>query len=193
MLLAGGYSLVWGLLKLRDPTVMLSIGIPDVAGSDAEVQLNRRLAAARTAAVLPHLSTVRAEAAAEVALALFTLYATAAILSRDRHGRALALGVGVLGIIYQIGTLPVYLSLMRDYAERSADLLAQVILHSAGQASTLTPAEVALRLRSAIVGGPILVAAIGVLGSLILFAFFGGRRGRVLYGMDGPPSTRPGG
>ena len=193
MLLAGGYSLVAGLLKLRDPTVVLSVGMTDVAGSDAAVQLNRRLAAARAAAVLPHLSTVRTEATLEVVLALFTLYATAAIVSRDRHGRALALGVGALGIIYQVGTLPVYLSLMHDYAERSSDLLAQVILQSAGQTSTLTPAEIAGRLHSAIVGGPILVAAVGVLGSLVLFAFFGGRRGRALYGMDGPPSTRPGG
>lgn len=193
MLFAGGYSLVAGLMKLRDPTVVLSVGMTDVAGSDADVQLNRRLAAARVAAVRPHVSRVRTEAMLEVVLALFALYATAAILSRDRHGRVLALSVGALGIIYQVGTLPVYLPLMRDYAESSSDLLAQVIFQSAGQVSALTPAEIAHRLRTAIEGGPILSAAVWVVGSLVLFAFFGGRRGRALYGIGGPPSTRPGG
>ena len=106
MLLTGGYSLVAGMLKLRDPTVVLSVGPTDAAGSDAEVQLNRRLASVRAETVHPHRTTVRTEAASEVALALFTLYATAAILARDRHGRALALGVAALGIVYQVGTLP---------------------------------------------------------------------------------------
>jgi hypothetical protein len=193
MLLAGGYSLIAGLLKLRDPSIVLTVGTNDAAQSDAEVQLNRRLAAARTAAVLPHRNTVRIEAVFEILLALFTLYATAAVFSRDRHGRALALAVGALGISYQIGTLPVYVSLMRDYADAGADLLAQVVMQSAGGKTTLSAAEVAGRLRSAIVGGPIVVAIISVIGSVILLAFFGGRRGRDLYGIDGPPSTRPSG
>jgi hypothetical protein len=191
MLLAGGYSLVAGLLKLRDPSVVLTVGNSDPSGSEAEVQLNRKLTAARAAAVLPHRNRVRTEAVVEILLALFTLYATAAVVSRDRHGRGLTLAVGGLGIAYQIGTLPVYLSLMHDYAERGADLLAQVVIQSAGGTSTLSAAEIASRLRSAIVGGPIVVTVVSVAGSLVLLAFFGGRRGRALYGIDGPPSTRP--
>lgn len=194
MLLAGGYSLVAGLLKFRDPSIVLTVGTSGSAGSDEQVQLNRRLAAARAAAVAPHRQLVQIEAAFEILLALFTLYATAAVLSRDRNGRALTLAVGALGIVYQLGTLPVYLSLMRDYAERGADLLAQVLILSAGNQSTPDAAEVARRLRSAIVGGPIVVAVLSISGSLVLLAFFGGRRGRALYGMDvSPPVTRPGG
>jgi hypothetical protein len=170
---------------------VLTVGSTEAAQSEAEVQLNRRLTAARAAAVLPHRTSVRVEAVFEVVLALFTLYATAAVLSRDRHGRALALAVGALGISYQLGTLPVYLSLMRDYADAGADLLAQVVMQSAGGKSTLSAAEVTSRLRSAIVGGPVVVAIISVIGSVILLSFFGGRRGRDLYGIDGPPSTRP--
>jgi len=194
MLLAGGYSLVAGLLKLRDPSIVLTVGTSGSAGSEEQVQLNRQLAAARAAAVAPHRQLVQIEAGFEILLALFTLYATAAVLSRDRNGRALTLAVGALGIVYQLGTLPVYLSLMRDYAERGADLLAQVVILSAGNQSTPDAAEVARRLRSAIVGGPIVVAVLSVSGSLVLLAFFGGRRGRALYGMDAPPPvTRPGG
>lgn len=192
MLLTGGNSLVRGVLKLRDPTVVLSVGSTDTVASNTATDLGRQLAVARAAAVHPHRATVRAEATLEVLLALFTLYATAAILARDRHGRALTLGVGALGIVYQLGTLPVYLSLMHDYVDRNADLLAQVLLQSTGQGSTLNVTEAAGYLRSWSVVGPILVCIVGIIGSLILFAFFGGRRGRALYGIDGPPSTRPG-
>lgn len=192
MLMAGGYSLVAGLLKLRDPAIVLTMGNHDAAGSEAELQLNRRLAAARAAAVAPHERKVQIEAVFEVVLALFTLYATAAVWLRDRNGRALALGVGAAGIVYQLGTLPVYLSLMRDYAARGADLLAQVIIQSAAAGTTPDHGEVTSRLRSAIVGGPVVVTVISIAGSLVLLAFFGGRRGRALYGIDGPPATRPG-
>jgi hypothetical protein len=193
MLLGGGYSLVTGLQKLVDPAVVLAFGTNETVGSDVEVQLNRRLAAARVAAVLPHKNMVRTEASFEILLALYTLYATAAVLSRDRNGRVLALGVGALGIAYQIGTLPVYLTLMRDFAERGADLLAQVAIQSAPGKVTASVAEIAGGMRSAIVGIVILATVISVAGSMILLAFFGGRRGRALYGIDGPPSTRPGG
>jgi hypothetical protein len=192
MLLAGGYSLVAGLLKLRDPAIVLTIGTNEVAESDAQMQLNRQLSAARAAVVAPHRGRVRFEATVEILLALFTLYATAAVLSHDPNGRALALGVGTLGIAYQIGTLPIYLPLMHDYAEQAGDLLAQVVLRGAGGKPTPDAVEVARRLRSAIVGGPIVVAAVSIAGALILLAFFGGRRGRALYGLDGPLSKKPG-
>ena len=190
MLLTGGYSLIAGMLKFRDPAVVLATASGDSAGTDAEVELTRRIAAARLAAVAPRRNAVRAEAVAEIAIALFTLYATAAVISRNRHGRLLSIAVGALGIAYQLITLPVYLSLMRDYAARGSELLAQAIIQSSGQSSgvgtTLTGPDVAHRLRSAIVGGPIVVAAIGVCGSLVLMVFFGGRRGRALYGLEAP-------
>lgn len=194
MLLAGGYSLVAGLLKVRDPSIVFTVATTDTAGSDAQVQLNRELTAARAAAVAPHRRGVRIEAVFEILLALFTLYATAAVLSRDRNGRALTLAVGSLGIVYQLGTLPLYLSLMHDYAERGADLLAQLVIQSGGgkgSPDAIDAVEVARRLRSAIVGGPVVVAAVSVVGSLVLLTFFGGRRGRALYGIDVPSSKKP--
>jgi hypothetical protein len=192
MLLAGGYSLIAGMLKLRDPVVVLTVGTNDAAGSNAELQLNQQLAAVRLATVGPHRTMVRVEAAFEILLSIYTLYATAAVLSRDRRGRTLTLGVGIFGIVYQVATLPVYLSLMSDYATRGADLLAQVVVQSAGGATAPSVPEVAQRLRSAIVGGPIVVTIISVLGALVLLRFFGGPRGKALYGIGGPPSTRPG-
>lgn len=192
MLLTGGSSLVAGLLKLRDPsTIVLTIGTNDAADSDVQVQLNRQLAQVRAAVVSPHRGMIRTEAAFEIVLALFTLYATAAVLSRDRNGRALTLGVVALSIAYQLGTLPVYLSLTREFASRGAELMAQLMIQSAGGKATPDAAEIARRLRSAIVGGPVVAAVISIAGSLVLLAFFGGRRGRALYGLDRAPRPRP--
>jgi len=50
----------------------------------------------------------------------------------------------------------------------------------------LTAEQITARLHSAIVGGPLVAAAAGILGSLLLIFLFGGRRGRVLYGITKP-------
>jgi hypothetical protein len=192
MLLASGYSLISGLLKVRDPAVVLTVIMSDdTVGSEAEMQLSRQLTALRVATMQPHRAAVRAEALAEVLLALFALYATAAVLSRDRHGRALVLALGGLVIAYRVATLPVYLSLMRDFAARGADLLALAILQNANDPSSVKRDDLAQRLHSAMVSEPIIVAVLGVAGALILLGFFGGRRGRALYGLDGAIKQQP--
>lgn len=191
MLLASGYSLISGLLKLRDPGVVLSIVMSDSATSDAELELGHKLAAVRMATVRPHRTAVRAEAGVEVGLALFGLYAVAAVMSRDRHGRKLVLSMAVLIIIYRLACLPVYLSLMRDYARHGSELLAEAILQSAGSGAEVSTAELAQRLRAAMIGEPILVAVVGVAAALLLIGFFGGRLGRRLYGLEAPPGAPP--
>lgn len=193
MLLAAGYSLVAGLLKLRDPSLVLAVGVADTASTKSALVLKKELIAARMATIAPHRRAIQVEAVAQILLALLALYATAAVLARDRHGRALVLSVALLAILYHVGTLPLYLSLMRDYAERSGTLLARAVLQSAGvNPSENTPEELAGRLRSGIVAGTVVMAALGIAGSLVLFAYFGGRRGRALYGLE-PAAPRGGG
>lgn len=191
MLLASGYSLIRGVLKVRDPAVVLSVVVSAPSAPEIEADLGRRLAAVRLATMGPHRAAVRMEAVGQVLLSLFGLYATAAVLSRDRHGRSLSLLTAGFVIVYRLGTLPVYLSLMRDYAARGADLLALAILQSAGSRSDIASADLALRLRSAMVGEPIVVAVVGVGFALILVGYFGGRRGRQLYGIDAPSGHQP--
>jgi hypothetical protein len=191
MLLAGGYSLISGLLKLRDPGVVLTIVMTDetAAASQDEVKLRHELGVLRASTVGPHRTAIRAEAVAEVALALFALYATAAVLSRDRHGRALSLTLGGLVILYRLAALPVYLSVMRDFAGRGADLLAAALLQNAKEPQAVKATELAQRLRSAMISEPIVVAVLGIAAALLLVGFFGGRRGRVLYGLERTVTT----
>jgi hypothetical protein len=190
MLLAGGYSLISGLLKLRDPGVVLTIVMSEdttSSTSEEDMKLRRDLATLRAATVRPHRAAIRAEAGAEVALALFALYATAAVLSRDRHGRALSVALGGLVILYRLAALPVYLGVMRDFAGRGADLLAFALLQNAKEPQAVKAAELAQRLRSAMISEPIVVAVLGIAAALLLVGFFGGRRGRALYGLEAAP------
>jgi len=192
MLLASGYSLISGLLKLRDPGVVLTIvKVDGTAGSAEEVAIRHELSALRTTTLQPHRAAIRAEAAAEVFLSLFALYATAAVLSRDRHGRALVMGVGGLVILYRLAALPVHLTLMRDFARRGAELVARAVLQGTEDASAARIGEVAERMRAAMVAEPIVVAVLGIAGGLLLLGFFGGRRGRALYGLASAAAATP--
>jgi len=193
MLVAGGYSLISGVLKLRDPGVVLTIVmIDDTARSEEDLALGRQLSAVRTATLGPHRTAIRAEALAEVALALFALYATAAVMSRDRHGRTLVQVLAALVIAFRLAALPVHLSLMRDFAAEGASLLTRAGLRAAENASAADVAELTRRMRVALISEPIVVAVLGVAAALILLGFFGGRRGRALYGLE-PSVARAGG
>lgn len=192
MLLASGSSLVSGLLKLSDPGVVLPAKTPDAGALDGtglatlDPQLGVKLAAAQSATLRRHRTAVRIEAVVEVALALFGLYATAAVMAGDRHGRRLALLTAGLVIVYLLGCLPLNLSLMRDYADHAAALMAAA-LQSAGRGADLPSAELAQAVRTAMVGQPIMVSVVGVAWALVLIGFFGGRRGRRLYGLEPVP------
>lgn len=191
MLVTSGSSLAFGLMRVQDPLAALPLDSNKVNDSDAELQLSQRLAALRIAAVTPHRRALRADAIAEIVLSLFGLYATAAVLSRDRHGRRLALGVGAAVIVYRLASLPVYLALMRDYAERGADVMAEALLQTPGFRTDLTAAELAGGLKATMVKWPIIVAAVCIAGALVLMLYFGGRRGRALYGLVAPaPGAR---
>jgi len=198
MLLACGSSLVSGLLKLSDPGVVLPAKTPERgAAQDAaalpvlDADLRLKLAAAQSATLSGHRTAVRIEALIEVALALFGLYATAAVMAGDRHGRRLALLTAALVIAYLLGCLPLYLALMRDYADHAALLLAAA-LQGAGRGTDLPAAELAQAVRSAMIGQPIMVSVVGVAWALVLIGFFGGRRGRRLYGLEPAPGpARP--
>lgn len=187
MLVTSGSSLTFGLMRVQDPTSALPIDTTKVNGSAAELQLSQRLAAVRTTAVTPHRRALRADAVAEIALSLFGLYATAAVLARDRHGRRLALAVGALVIVYRLGSLPVYLALMRDYAEQGAEVMAEALLQNPAFHTDLTSADLASGLKATMIKWPIIVAAVCIAGALILMAYFGGRRGKALYGLSAAP------
>ena len=52
------------------------------------------------------------------------------------------------------------------------------------------PEALAGFMHTVFLGVPIGTALLGILGSLLLIAYFGGRRGRVLYGLEAAPPAR---
>jgi hypothetical protein len=193
MLGYGGMLLVWGLTVLRDPQATGQL--PGVETFDtlptAEGTFLRQLSAVKKDVVAAHTAAMRTEAAAALALALLMLYAAAAALARDRHGRTAALGAAWLGILYQLGTLPLSIPMARDYARASAPLLAQMVkMQDSAAAIDATPESLTPIVQSLLVGLPVALAVLGIAGSGLLIAYFGGRRGRALYGLLPPRGTR---
>jgi len=122
---------------------------------------------------------VRADAIASIAYDVLMLYAVAAVLSRDRNGRRLVVLTALAGIVYQLGELPLKVRIARETVFATGPLLAE-IMPAGGKAGGHSQAE----LMATLDGAPVLVAAVGVGWWLLLLRFFGGRRGRELYGLS---------
>lgn len=194
-LVYGGMTLVSGLNALADPMAAARLP-PGQAMAPAQEALTRQLADAGLQILTGHLRGIRVRAAGALILALALLYSAAAALARDRHGRTVTLLAAWLGIAYQLGSLPVLIPIARDYAAVTAPLLAGAmatdVVKPAADAGTAQAAEppkpeaVARIMRSVFVGIPILTALVGIAGSVLLLVYYGGRRGRALYGLTPP-------
>ncbi len=187
MLLYGGMTLVSALFTLREPKAAAVVAIENVAQSSNKPELQRELDAINDAIVAQYRQAIRAGALISICVALFTLYAVAAILSRDRHGRLLALCTAVLGIAYELGGLPYSLAMARLAAVDGAPLLAKVFIESGRQPPGTDPVELAAKLHPVIVAPPVVTALLGIGWCLVLLVYFGGRRGRAVYGIEVPP------
>ncbi|HET6149100.1 MAG TPA: hypothetical protein VFH68_16300 [Polyangia bacterium] len=203
-LVYGGLMLVSGLTALRNPAAAAKFPITRPLAPEEEA-LTRELMAVSGQIVARHSGAIRARAAVSMVVALFMLYSAAAALSRDRHGRAATLLAAWLGIAYQVATLPLVIPIASDYAEASAPILVRMVAadnpepaSDKGKATGAAPSTaagdksdpprpeaLASFTQTVFLGVPIATAVLGVLGSLLLIAYFGGRRGRALYGL--PP------
>ena len=181
MLLYGGLTLVGGLLMVRDPKAVTRHTIRNVARTPAVDEKVRQLEPILDAVTDRHRVGMRVDAVASIAFGGFALYAVAAVLSRDRNGRRLALLTAVLGIVYQVGELPLSIQISREVVAAAGPLLAEII-GAGGEAAGRSQAELVATLDAAAARAP-LFAAVGVGWCLLLLVYFGGRRGRELYGL----------
>jgi hypothetical protein len=178
MMLHGGFTLVGGLLTVRDPKAVVAVAARSAARGSVEADLADRLIAVDESVLDRHLGGVRATAGAGIVFGLYTLYAVAAILSRDRRGRTLALGVAALGLVNQLAALPLAIRMAREVAAASAPILAGMVEKGA------TAADLARELESKSTRPPIVLTAFSLLWCGIIVRFFGGRNGRKLYGLE---------
>ncbi|HVR03101.1 MAG TPA: hypothetical protein VMT47_13270 [Polyangia bacterium] len=180
-LVYGGMLLVSSLDTLRDPRAVTHLPLAR-AMTPAEDEIARQLADIGARVVTAHAGTIRGNAAASLPVALLMLFAAAAMLSRDRRGRQLALAAAWTGIVYQVATLALTFPIVRDYARQAAPLLARLV---ALQANAPDPGLTPEVLAKVVVAFPVFTSAVAIAGSFVLIGAFGGRRGRVLYGLEG--------
>jgi hypothetical protein len=188
MLVYAGMSLVDALSLLRTPQAVTAAAIEDVARGTGQIEAARRLATISEGIVTAHPLAVRADAAFNGLVALLTLFAVAAIFSRDRRARQATIAAGWAGILYQLAALPFAVAMARRAAEAGAPVLLQVLIQNGKQVSGVPDGDVGMALRAAVTMMPVLRASMGIAWSLALLIFFGGRRGRAAFGVGDNPS-----
>jgi hypothetical protein len=176
MLLFGGGELVGGLMALRDPGARNAIR--NVPRPPAAEEAARKLEPILDDIVARNRQLLRADTIVSTAFGLFTLYAVAAVLSRDRNGRRLAVLTGVFGIAFQVAELPLKMHIARETVAAGGPLLSDV-LNAAGEGVRRTESELvgALNMVAA------LLALLGIGWCVLVLVYFGGRRGQQLYGL----------
>jgi len=183
-LLYGGVLLISSLETWRD-LHGAKRSPPARALTPAEEEIDNQLAAASERVAAAHARTLRANVVASVPVALFLLFAAAATLSRDRRGRAVTLVAAWMGIAYQLARLWLIFPFTRDLAREWAPLLARLAaLQPGGANARVTPEAIS----DIFVAIPIFVAAVAIAGSVVVIRYFGGKRGRVLYGIEPAPA-----
>jgi hypothetical protein len=180
MLLFGSVTLVEGLLTVRDPKALARLTLRDVAMTASQEEVVRRIATIDDAIIARHLTALRLNAGFSIAFGLWTLYATAAVLSRDRNGRTLALTAAVLGTAHRLVVLPLVITVAREAAEATGPLLVELAGGAGSAGASL--AEVAQRM---VIRRQFISAAVWIGWWVLVFVYFGGRRGREVYGL--PP------
>ena len=186
MLLSGGLTLVGGLLMVRDPLSVELRALHSVASAPAPEEALKKVEPILREIHERHRVGLRVDAIASIALGLFTLYAVAAVLSRDRNGRRLALLTAVFGIVYQLGELPLSIQMSREFLAAAGPLLAE-ITSAGGEAAGRSQTGLVATLDAA-GARALLSTAVGVGWCALLLVYFGGPRGRELYGLPRRPS-----
>jgi hypothetical protein len=178
MMLFGGQTLIEGLLTVRDPKAIVRLVGQAQVRTPLEEESQRKLEPIRDAVVDRHRLALRIDAVLSIGLGCFVLYAAAAALSRDRNGRRLAMLSAIFGFAFFVASLVLWVRMAKDTVDAAGPLLAEIAAnatHGASRAST--------QLGTAVVARPPLLAAVGVGWCVLLLIYFGGRRGRELYGI----------
>ncbi len=185
-LIYGGVMLVSSLDALRDPRA----GTPFQARpamTQPQEELLRQIVAVNTRIAAEHTRAIRFNAAAALPVGLLLLFAAASTMSRDRRGRQYTLLAAWSAIAYQVLSATLTFPIIRECARAIAPQYAQFIAMQTGQpAANPTPEAATL----AVIAFPLFTTGLSILGSLVLIRYFGGRRGRVLYGLERPEAPR---
>jgi hypothetical protein len=184
MLLAGGRMFFSSVTDLR----RLVTGLPEVLSLDGNLDAQQE-ALLRSQVVLANaLSRYRpavlfAHSLARLGLGLVYLFAVAAVFSRDPRGRRASILAGWVGIAVSAANALFLVLVVRSSLPWILPELSQAFAQDAARAGrpVLALELVAEQSRLFLLDVPLMISALGVVFSLILLAYFGGRRARMFY------------
>jgi hypothetical protein len=169
---------------------LLISGIVQMSGSGLE-RPNEEAASAHTIsdvravndhverAYREHPLAVRLNAGSKVAMGLLMLFAVAAVFSADARARKAAMLAGWAGIGFQVADVLFKLLILRKGMVAAAPVLVNLVARQSGAARAPTASAVISALDIFIIS----LGVLGVLFSVLLLTFFGGRRGRSFFGV----------
>jgi hypothetical protein len=168
MLMYGGFQLIDGVATLAGSGLQ-----PPVAETVEASRRQHTLLQAQARAHRAHPGAVRVNAASQVALGLVMLLAVAAVSASDVRARRLTLVAAGAGIVFQVADTIFWFQVMREEIVRAvlADLSAQI---PAGAEGRVGVAFGVLEVGKAL---------LWVGFSAVVMNFFGGRRGRLFFGV----------
>jgi len=130
-----------------------------------------------------HPVALSAHALARLGLGLIYLFAVAAVFSGDKRGRRACLLAGWAGIAASVGNVVFVLLVVRKMVPWLLPALANAFAQDAARAGRAAPMAEAVAEQSQLflVEVPLAVTGMGVVFSLLLIAYYGGRRARLFY------------
>jgi hypothetical protein len=142
----------------------------------AQILLGNALSADRPVALAFH-------ALARLGLGLLYLFAVAALFSGDRRGRQVSLWAGWAGLAVSVGNVLFLMLVVRGLLPRLLPTLAAAFAQDAARAGrpALDAATATVQSRFFLLDVPLFITGAGVLWSLLLIAYFGGRSLRLFY------------
>lgn len=130
-----------------------------------------------------HGPAVKTHAAAQVAVALLILYVVASVFTLDPRGRKLALLAGWVGVSYHLANAMFGILVLRPEILRVApQVMARL---SAALPGGKVDEPMLTTFRALSVAMPLVAAGFGIMFCAVILVFFGGQRGRRLYGLEG--------
>lgn len=182
MLMLGGVQVGSAASVLFDPGREAESERLSVKGTDADRALAYQYNAQQVEVFRQHRGAMRGLAAARLGAGLLMLYAAASALIRDRRGRTFALLAALAAIPYHGLSVLLGMRLWREIGLRLAPWLEEALRAS----GTVKPEDLGKSVAAhvqALQYKPVLPAVAGVVFSLVVLWYFGGRKGRQLYGI----------
>jgi hypothetical protein len=125
-----------------------------------------------------HPVAVRLNATSKVAMGLLMLFAVAAVFASDPRARRVTMVAAWAGIAFQIADVVFKLLILRKGMVAAAPVLVNLVARQSGAARAPSASAVISALDIFIVS----LGALGILFSVVLLTFFGGKRGRSFFG-----------